>query len=214
MILWYYICMESEKIRAHLAENIQFYRKQKQMTQLELAEYLSYSDKAVSKWERGEGVPDIYVLDQLSTLFEISIDDLIYKKPKTIVPASVRHKKHLTITLAAFVLVWVVAVTAYSILSMLNVDAFNLWEIFIVAIPVSFIVVLIFAILWSTRFYIYLSISLILWSSALMLTLMIPTEKSFLFFIIAIPVQIVIALIGFSIKYSKLKNKYTKEKAD
>ncbi|MFA6800896.1 MAG: helix-turn-helix transcriptional regulator [Acholeplasmataceae bacterium] len=198
--------MENEKIKAKLAENIQFYRKQKQMTQLELAEFLSYSDKAVSKWERGEGVPDIYVLEQLSSLFEVSIDDLIKSKPKIIVPKTVRNKKHLTITLSAFVLVWVAAITSYSVLEMLNVDAFNLWHIFIISIPIAAIVLLVFASMWGSRLLIFITISLFIWSLALSLTLLVPVSKSFLFFIIAAPIQIVIIFISFSVKYSILKN--------
>jgi len=199
--------MENEVIKAILAENIQFYRKQKQMTQLELADYLSYSDKAVSKWERGEGVPDIYVLDKLASLFDLSLDELIYKKHKAIVPQSVRNKKHLTISLAAFVLVWIVAVTFYSIGSMIGISTFPLWYSFIVAIPISFVVLLVFASLWSTRPIIFIMISLLLWATALMLTILLfpHLSNSYLFFIIAIPVQIGVVLIGYSVKFAHKK---------
>lgn len=197
--------MENEVIKAILAENIQFYRKQKQVTQLELAEYLSYSDKAVSKWERGEGVPDIYVLDRLAKLFDLSLDELVYKKHKAIVPQSVRNKKHLTVSLAAFVLVWIIAVTFYSIGSMIGIDTFPLWYSFIVAIPVSAIVLLVFASVWSTRLIIFITISFLVWSLSLMLTILLypHLNNSYLFFIIAIPVQIGVALVGYSVKYSK-----------
>jgi len=200
--------MENEVIKAILAENIQFYRKQKQMTQLELADYLSYSDKAVSKWERGEGVPDIYVLDQLATLFDLSLDELVYKKHKAYIPQSVRNKKHLTISLAAFVLVWIVAVTFYSFSAMLSLFVFPLWYTFIVAIPVSVIVLLVFAALWSSRPILFVIISFLIWSIALMLTILLFTHlsNSYLFFIIAIPIQIGVVLIGYSIKFAH-KNK-------
>ncbi|QWB96120.1 helix-turn-helix domain-containing protein [Mycoplasmatota bacterium] len=195
--------MENELIKARLAENIQFYRKQKLMTQLELAEYLNYSDKAVSKWERAESAPDIFVINKLCQLFEVTLDELIYKKHTAYTPQSVRHKKHLTIALAAFVLVWFIAVTTFSILKMLNFDGFELWKIYIVALPFSAIVLLVFTSLWSKRPYIFLSISYLIWTLALMLTLLVPTSSSYLFFIIAIPVQIVSILIGYSLKYSK-----------
>jgi transcriptional regulator with XRE-family HTH domain len=195
--------MENELIKARLAENIQFYRKQKQMTQLELAEYLNYSDKAVSKWERAESAPDIFVIDKLCELFKVTLDELIYKKHIAYVPQSVRHKKHLTIALAAFVLVWFIAVTAFSILTMINFDGFALWKIYIVSMPISAVVLLVFASLWSTRAYIFVSISFLIWTLALTLTLLVPTNSSYLFFIIAIPVQIVSILIGFSLKYSR-----------
>lgn len=46
-------------------------------TQAELAEKLNYSDKTVSKWERGESIPDVSILKQISELFHISLDDLL-----------------------------------------------------------------------------------------------------------------------------------------
>ena len=197
--------MENENIRAILAENIQFYRKQKIMTQLELAEYLSYSDKAVSKWERGEGVPDIYVLDKLADLFDLSLDELVYKKHKAFVPQSVRNKKHLTVSLAAFVLVWIIAVTFYSIAMMANLSTFPLWYSFIVAIPISAIVLLVFSSLWANRATTFIMISVLLWSVALTLTVLLypHLSNSYLFFIIAIPVQIGVILLGYSVKFAK-----------
>ena len=198
--------MKTIEINDRLSKNIQFYRKQKKMTQLELADYLQYSDKAISKWERAEGVPDIYVLSQLADLFEITLDDLVYQKPRIIVPQSVRTKKHLTITLAALVSVWIVAITLFSLLLMLDIHMFNLWYIFIIAIPISAIVLIVFSSIWANGFYIISSISLFLWTLALMLTILVPTEESYLFFIMAIPIQVGITLVAYSIKYSKKQN--------
>lgn len=47
------------------------------MTQLELAESLQYSDKAVSKWERGESVPEIATLKAIAELFDVTLDSLV-----------------------------------------------------------------------------------------------------------------------------------------
>ena len=58
-----------ENLTAIIAENLVYYRKKAQMTQLQLAEKLNYSDKSISKWERGEGVPDIFILAQLAKLY-------------------------------------------------------------------------------------------------------------------------------------------------
>ena len=54
--------MEKEKNQQELlAKNLAYYRKASGLTQLELAEKFNYSDKSVSKWERGEGFPDVFV---------------------------------------------------------------------------------------------------------------------------------------------------------
>ena len=55
-------------------------RKAKAMTQKELAESLHISDKAISKWERGAGCPDVSMLPVLADLFEVTIEDLLAGK--------------------------------------------------------------------------------------------------------------------------------------
>jgi transcriptional regulator with XRE-family HTH domain len=52
-------------------------REEKKMTQAELAEVLSVSDKAISKWETGKGYPDISLLDPIAKTFGISIAELL-----------------------------------------------------------------------------------------------------------------------------------------
>ena len=52
-------------------------RLQKNMTQLQLAEKLNVSDKAVSKWETGKGYPDITLLESIADVFGISVTELI-----------------------------------------------------------------------------------------------------------------------------------------
>ncbi|SFE61063.1 helix-turn-helix domain-containing protein [Peptostreptococcus sp. D1] len=58
-------------------ETIKKLRKQKNMTQLELAEALGVSDKAVSKWETGKGLPDISLIEPISKVLNISIIELL-----------------------------------------------------------------------------------------------------------------------------------------
>ena len=68
--------MDSEKLKIQIGTNISAFRRQCGMTQAELAERLNYTDKAVSKWERGESMPDVTTLVQLADLFGVSLDDL------------------------------------------------------------------------------------------------------------------------------------------
>ena len=61
----------------NIGENIKNLRKRKDITQEELAEYLGISFQSISKWERGDGFPDITMLPDLADFFNISIDELI-----------------------------------------------------------------------------------------------------------------------------------------
>ena len=57
--------MDEQKLKSQIGANLSAYRKRAGMTQAGLAEKLNYSDKAISKWERGESVPDVLILCQL-----------------------------------------------------------------------------------------------------------------------------------------------------
>ncbi|MGL5437243.1 MAG: helix-turn-helix domain-containing protein [Lachnospiraceae bacterium] len=58
-------------------EKLQQLRKQKELTQEQLAEELFVSRTAISKWESGKGYPNIDSLKSISKLFSVSIDDLL-----------------------------------------------------------------------------------------------------------------------------------------
>ena len=60
-----------------VVENLIYYRKLNKLTQLQLAEKLNYSDKAISKWERAESIPDIIILKQIADLFGVTVDYII-----------------------------------------------------------------------------------------------------------------------------------------
>jgi len=60
-------------------EKLQELRKQKQLTQEELAECLYVSRTAISKWESGRGYPSIESLKAISEFFSVSIDDLLWQ---------------------------------------------------------------------------------------------------------------------------------------
>ncbi len=59
------------------AKNLSDLRVRNKWTQLELGEKLNYSDKTVSKWERGESIPDASVLKQIAELFGITLDEFL-----------------------------------------------------------------------------------------------------------------------------------------
>ena len=68
---------DEQTLRRTVAKNIAAYRKSHKDTQLDLARKLNYSDKSVSKWERGEGLPDVYILAQIAQLYGVTVSNLI-----------------------------------------------------------------------------------------------------------------------------------------
>ena len=73
-----------ENIKKNIKENLVKYRKNAGLTQAQLAEKLGYSDKTISKWEREEGVPDIYILKEIADLYGVTVNDLITPAPSLI----------------------------------------------------------------------------------------------------------------------------------
>ena len=65
-----------------IAENIVQFRKKKGVTQDEMASFLGVTKASVSKWENGQSMPDIMMLPQLATYFDVTVDDLIGYEPQ------------------------------------------------------------------------------------------------------------------------------------
>ena len=124
-----------EQLRMQIAENIAYYRKQNGDTQAELAEKLNYSDKSVSKWERGDGTPDIYILAKIAALYKITVQDLL--REKKVPKASIRR---ILIYLLSIGLAWLVMTVVFCLSQITGVLEHSSWLLFIYAIPISGII--------------------------------------------------------------------------
>ena len=67
--------VEEAALRRTVSKNIAAYRKAHKDTQMDLAAKLNYSDKSISKWERGESLPDIYILTRIADLYGITVSN-------------------------------------------------------------------------------------------------------------------------------------------
>ena len=190
-----------EEIKQIVAKNISELRVTAKMTQLELAEKLNYSDKAVSKWERAESLPDVITLKYMADLFGVTVDYLLNEHPTDEKPAVNRRTKnnHLFISLLSVAAVWLLGTCAYSFGWIFET---YLWMAFVVCVPVSAIVLLVFNSIWGRRIWNLYIISLLVWSilMAVFLGVTVYTKYNiWIIFIIGIPAQILISL-SFGIK--------------
>lgn len=168
--------MDEAKLKRIVAKNITAYRKEVGLTQGALAEKLNYSDKSVSKWERGDGIPDLLTLCNLAEIFGVTVNDLLTDgKVKTL-----RRKassKRIIIPLLSVGLVWLVAALGYFALEVIPVDFEKGWLIFVCAVPVSFIVLTVFNCLWRGMVWRGVSVSGIIWGMFITLRCSVPTDK-------------------------------------
>lgn len=162
--------MNEVELRQNISQNIVAFRKNCDMTQADLAEKLSYSDKSVSKWERGDGIPDIYVLTRMAELFGVTVNDIIGMQaelPKEEPAPEAKPSRHLFVSALSIGLVWFIAVVAFFIGSVAAPDLGRFWLAFVYAIPVSAIVMIVFSHLWWTIPWRAFSVSLLVWGFAL-----------------------------------------------
>ena len=158
-----------------VSKNLAKYRIASGLTQAELAEKLSYSDKSVSKWERGESLPDLNILIKLATIYNIKLDDFLCEEEKVKAPILSKFHKHkkLYISLLAGGLTWFIATAVFMILNMVSATQHFAWMSFIYAIPVCAIVLLVFSTLWGNEIYNAIFSSFILWRVILSICLSI-----------------------------------------
>ena len=181
-----------------IANNIIALRKSNKWTQIELAEKLNYSDKAISKWERAESLPDVTVLQQIADLFSVSVDYLLeedhHKKADRSQPEQKqKQRNHLVITLLSTMLVFLIATIVFVVLGILSIN-FPIWMAYVYALPVACIVLIVLNAIWGTRTLNYVFISMLLWSLLLAIYLTFMDQKSWLIFLIGIPGQVIILL--------------------
>ena len=199
---WYNMGMNEEKVELGriLAENITYYRKKLNLTQLELAEKLNYSDKSVSKWERAEGIPDVFVLKELSVFFGVSIDTLLSKRKK---PFSLFRNKYLLAYFYAFIFV-VIGITTYGVLNLLHVDYDN-WKIIIYSLVFSSLTLLIFYLVWQRLIEIYIYLTLFVWLLSLSITLIMMQPDNHWVYIITSPIYALLVFLIYILYHKKKK---------
>ena len=201
--------MDDEKLKKQIGANIASSRKRFGMTQVGLAEKLNYSDKAISKWERGESAPDVQTLVQLAELFEVTVNDLLVdpnelpeatgagqRVMEKAVEKTLKRKadKRIILQLSS-VLTWFVALLTFVILSSLDVP--KSWLAFFYAIPADAIVLLSLRSAWKDFRWNRVLISAIMWGSVLSIyvtLLVFLNQNLWKLFLLGIPGQAAILL--------------------
>lgn len=169
--------MDDEKLKNRIGANIASFRKRAGLTQAGLAEKLNYSDKAVSKWERGESIPDVLTLMHLAESLDITVNDLLADQnalPEAttrfqqaavqVAEKTLKRKANKRIILAlSSLLCWFVALFFFVVVSSLGIP--YSWLAFLVAFPANCIVALSLLSAWHDFRWNKLLISGIVWGS-------------------------------------------------
>lgn len=171
--------MDDTTLRKTVAENLTYYRRARGLTQAALAATLNYSDKSVSKWERGEGLPDISVLVILADYYGITVNDLVTPRPQEpesapeaedakapSAPQQITMRSRILVPVLSIGLLWLAAMVGVFLLKVICPDFAYSHLLFLYAIPGSCIVATVFACLWWTHLLRLVCVSGIIWSVA------------------------------------------------
>ncbi len=202
--------MTENDFRRLIADNLIYFRKRAGLTQAEVAAHINYSDKSVSKWERGDGCPDVYVLTLLAEKYGVSISAFTSPRAEeeeeealVLIPEEVQTETEAAparprVTRSPFTIllsvgaVWLVATIIFSVLNMMNNTPGNTYLALIYAIPASFAVVEVFAGCGRMPAILHLLFSSgILWTLMLAIHLSAPgIENIYLIYVVAAVAQL------------------------
>lgn len=185
---------DQDRLAEIIGKNIMRLRKMANMTQSELAERLNYSDKSVSKWEQGNGIPDVRILVRLSELFGVTLDELTHEpKNEVIMPGRFRLKQRVITLLCSVGLCWLTAVVLYVFLGIFGKGGLpHTWLVFVYAVSASAVVVLVLSAVWKWKWVRIISLTVLIWIVLLCvyLTAFVFGQNIWLIFLIGIPLQI------------------------
>lgn len=200
--------MGKENVKERFSKNLVILRKKYKLTQGDLADKLSYSDKTISKWENGDALPDAETLCLISEFFDVSVDELLKYDISEIQQNETRQKvktktNKLVIALLAVSLVWFIAI--YAFVQVKISYEINFWMAFLWAVPVSCVVLFVFNLIWGKDIFNYILVSVFDWSFIASLFLqLLPYDNVWPIFFLGIPVQVAVILWS-NLKVSKKK---------
>ena len=210
--------MELSELKLISASNIIRLRTEAGMTQAELGAKLNYSDKTISKWERGEAIPDAYVLTQLAAMFGVTVDYLLSSHDAWDAPqeeaededtaAADQAYSTSVITALAVVSVWTACLIAFVVLWLAK--GLIWWTMFAIALPVSLLVLMILMCVFKKVKSLQYVIAAFVFSIFVMLYFLIPNYKPWQLFIIAAP-AVIIVFLACNIQKKPIKRRKSKQ---
>ncbi len=217
----YHSSMENyNEMNKQIAQNLSCYRKAAGYTQAELAEKINYSDKSISKWEQGNGVPDIYVLTQLARLYGVTIDELVGEDAEQ----KVKERKqrqfgyHIFIMLLSSGIIWLIATCVFVSMQMWKPLGIW-WVVFIYAVTVNAVLLVVYASIWRYRWLNFVSTSLLIWTaitSVFFSILLFSANRSsiWMLFLLGAPLQVLEVWWVFFRSYVSNHNKKKSRKTE
>lgn len=191
-------------IKPIIAKNLSILRRQSGLTQAELAEKLNYSDKAISRWEHGDTLPDINVLYQLCDFYGIDMNTLVSDElnPAEISKIDLKSSARFRICIfgLAVAVVWIVATILFLYSGIIGQGEY-FWMAFIWALPASCVALILTSYGLKMRLLRFIVNSVCIWTllTAIFLHFLLKSYILWPVFLVGIPLQL-ITIFSFIIK--------------
>ena len=200
-----------DNLREIITENLLTLRRKNKMTQQDLAKQINYSDKAVSRWENGEVLPDVETLAKIAEVYGVPLSRILEKEAEEESQKKRRDPAVLTKALIAAIsvcAVWAIAVVIYVYVRIfLKTSA---WQVFIWSIPVSALLIQFFNTRWMRIPFLSMTCSSVaIWGLITAVYCTILSYNVWLIFLIGIPMQAIVILVSI-LKKERHKLKTTK----
>lgn len=184
-----------EELKKIIGKNIQHLRKDRKLTQNEFANELNYTAKAISKWERGESIPEIETLIKIADFFHVTVDYLLHENSiihsNEYLTEDIKDKnKYFTMGLAVSI-VWIVA-TVIFVYFMQQTNKF-IYQTFMLAVPIS-VCVIAYYVKNLSKVIKTIIYSILLWVVLACIYIQFIEYNLYLVFIIGIPAQLALFL--------------------
>lgn len=178
-----------DNIREIVSKNMIALRKAKGLTQVELSKYVNYSDKAISRWEKGEVQPDYEVLMKLSELYNVNIGYFFEEHDN--VDVKMKNRSFIN----QLFLSLLSAFSVYSIMTIIFVyemiyKKLNAWELFVLGVPITcFILIIINMYVSKNKIVSFTCFSVLLWSTLTVIYLRYLELNLWLIYVVGVPIQ-------------------------
>ena len=178
-----------ENIREVISKNLISLRKQNKLTQIELGKKINYSDKAVSRWEKGEVLPDIEILQTISNIYDVPLT-YFFTEHLTKEEQSKKTKNEIIMQVFLICIFWTFFTMVYVYLNF-NYHL-NFWQAFVWPVPLSFITIRLLvrnrkSVKWWHK---CLLDSFFLWTLIAAVYLQLLSYNAWILFIIGVPIQV------------------------
>lgn len=177
-----------ENVKAIVSQNLIRLRKESGLTQAELAKQINYSDKAISRWETGEVVPDLETLYALSEVFGVSVSSITEK------PSEEKDRRQTT-TLSRKILsqiflvceIWFIICAVFVYLKISRET--SIWQIFVWGVPATALVLWFFNRKEQINVLLFVYASVFVWSLITCVYLHLLDSNPWYLYFLGLPLQ-------------------------